>query len=210
VQLLRVLIAVALLAGSGLIHGAWTQRWHTTPALIEAASVVNRLPMNVGTWQGVNVSPAASEAEQVVHRRYENGQQRVQVVLECGRTGRLASFSPTAFFTDYEIDGEPQTRSVSVNGRGAEARYVKLRPVSKAGPSLLVFCTWKQQGAWEAPENLKWRYRGQPYLYRCYLAYELPQADPVANASNSELLAEWLATLDQCLGVRTNGVEKSE
>lgn len=209
-QPLSVVAAFAVLAGGGLIHGVWSQRWQTAPALLEAAARVQRLPVRIGNWQGVDTAPLEGEAEQIVQRRYDNGKQQVNVILECGRTGRMANFTPTLFFADYTIQGEPETRGLSVKGQDAEVRCVDLTPATKPGPALRIYCAWRSDGGWQAPENLKWHYRGLPYLYRIHLAFEIPQAGQPRNAGDSELLAEWLGTLEQCTGVRPNGVEKSE
>ena len=42
--------ALALIVGSGLVHGAWTNRWRTAPALAELAARLESVPTVLGDW----------------------------------------------------------------------------------------------------------------------------------------------------------------
>ncbi len=40
--------ALALIVGAGLLHGAWTNRWRTAPALAELAARLESVPAVLG------------------------------------------------------------------------------------------------------------------------------------------------------------------
>jgi len=42
--------ALALIVGSGLVHGAWTNRWRTAPALADLAARLESVPTVLGDW----------------------------------------------------------------------------------------------------------------------------------------------------------------
>ena len=42
--------ALALIVGAGLLHGAWTNRWRTAPALAELAARLESVPAVLGDW----------------------------------------------------------------------------------------------------------------------------------------------------------------
>ncbi len=42
--------ALALIVGSGLVHGAWTKRWRTAPALAELAARLESVPTVLEDW----------------------------------------------------------------------------------------------------------------------------------------------------------------
>ena len=42
--------ALALIVGSGLVHGAWINRWRTAPALADLAARLESVPTVLGDW----------------------------------------------------------------------------------------------------------------------------------------------------------------
>lgn len=198
-RLLAAVAAFALVIGGGLVHGVRTQRWHTPEQLVEAAALVDKVPMKIGAWNGTAGGPADSNAQGWWLRRFENGNRKVDAVLECGSVGRMASFTPPAYFGAFETADEPVAATVSADGKEYQVMTTLLRKTDDSAGKLRVFCCWMGDKGWEAPDDVKWHFRGQPYLYRFCLACE------ASTDATNPLMAEWLPELAKVLG---NGSEK--
>src|SRR5262245_66266516 len=51
-RFLPILTGGMLLILTGVVHGLWTGRWHTSEALLAAAARVETVPQTVGAWKG--------------------------------------------------------------------------------------------------------------------------------------------------------------
>jgi hypothetical protein len=52
---IRIIAALVLIVGADLVHGAWTNRWRTSPALASFAAKLDFVPMDIGPWKGTAV-----------------------------------------------------------------------------------------------------------------------------------------------------------
>ena len=50
-DIIRISAAVVLIVGAGLVHGAWTNRWGSSPALAALAARFESVPMVIGDWK---------------------------------------------------------------------------------------------------------------------------------------------------------------
>src|SRR5437764_15264638 len=100
-KLLPILSAIPLLLAFGAVEGVWSERWHKSGALEQAAARLDQLPLNVGDWQGrdqeldARVQTLAElsgyRSRQYVHRTTGA---TLSVLLVCGRPGPVAVHSP--------------------------------------------------------------------------------------------------------------------
>src|SRR5713226_9546608 len=92
---LPLFAALVVLLVSGLVHGFWTQRWHTAAALDNAVARLHAVPMSAGSWQAVNIEVDPEPYQQTRAlgywmRRYTSGSEAITVILMCGRAGHMA------------------------------------------------------------------------------------------------------------------------
>jgi hypothetical protein len=166
---LPVLVTLAAIAGSGLLHGLQTSRWEPTLALDEAAARLDA----VNWWM----------------RRYSKDRQSVTVILMCGRPGRMAVHTPEVCYqgAGYQISGSPARQPLYAGGPAAgdalwTARFVKQD--ADGMKYLRIFWAWTTAGTWQAPDNPRWTFRGEPFLYKLYVVrdstgqQEAPANDP--------------------------------
>ncbi|MBV8309680.1 MAG: exosortase-associated EpsI family protein, partial [Planctomycetaceae bacterium] len=93
--------ALALIVGSGLIHGTWTNRWRTAPALAELAARLDSVPTVLGDWTATAqaIPPrqmAIAGAVGQISRVYTNPTKglTVSVLLLCGLPGNISTHTP--------------------------------------------------------------------------------------------------------------------
>jgi hypothetical protein len=212
---LPVTAAVALLIFSGLVHGLWTNRWHSPDALNKAVARVTQVPLTAGLWVGrpldsPEVDPAAfAKAGALGYwmRRYMHQKDGTQVtaILMCGQHGEIAVHPPEVCYTasGYDMVEAPTPVLVKVAGQSAEFR-TSVFATSRTEPGakrLRIFWSWNAMGEWRAPEgDARWTFRGEPFLYKLYVVHEFagpagpPDRDPCV-ALLSSLVPELQETL---------------
>jgi hypothetical protein len=204
---IRILAAVALIVTAGLVHGAWTNRWGASPALLELAGRLQTLPKVLGDWTSVDreIGPAElamTGAVGHISRRYTNRAKGVSldVLLLTGLPGNIASHTPDACYpgAGYAL-GEPEGFTCKY---GPEEKTAQFRTAiaAKAGPSpstLRVYWSWNGAKGWSAPEDARWTFSAERRLTKLYLVRETSGAkvDPKTDPCN-EFMTILLPELD--------------
>jgi hypothetical protein len=207
----QVVIALALLALSGLAHGLVTSRWHKSEALEMALARVPDVPLTLGPWEGHDLETdpevfAQARAEAYWMRNYQKGAAGpgVTAILMCGRAGPLAVHTPDVCYrgAGYEMAG-PETRiEVPVAGAGEPAQlwtavFRKEQPTGFG--QLRLFWTWSAEGSWQAPGSPRLAFAGQPALYKLYVVREMTADEPLAGDPGLEFVGRLLPELNRVL-----------
>lgn len=206
-----ILVGLAILVATGIVHGLWTYRWQPSEALAEAEARLAQLPETVGSWKSV---PAEQEEDMLrlagatghYSRAFTDpvtGEQ-VLVILLVGLPARMSVHRPEHC---YEAVGYVQ------NGPAAS---VELRPTGLpeaelftglftreevTGPGQLrIFWSFGANGHWSAPSNPRLRFVRERVLYKLYAVRNVAEAPgPIGNDPCVRLLGELLPILDRTL-----------
>src|SRR5271170_6929355 len=99
--MIRILSALMLIVGAGLVHGAWTNRWGSSPALAALGARFESVPMVIGDWNATAFELPAKDramagAVACLARRYSNPRRgvSVSVLLFGGLPGRISVHTP--------------------------------------------------------------------------------------------------------------------
>jgi len=177
-----LLTALAILLGTGLVHGLWTGRWQKSAVLEAAAGRLDGLPTEFGDWQSEPAEESVEDlpqsgAEKWWVRRFTSRrtQQTVLVILLCGRTSAMVAHRPENCYSGagYELVGAPGNYVVrSSDGKSLgdfwTGKFVKEESVGSV--QLRIFWSWLAGGDWQAPAAPRWTFAGQPYLYKLYVS----------------------------------------
>jgi len=204
-------IAFVLIVSAGLVHGLWADRWGNSEALDQASSRVADVPMQFGDWVGKAVDGDARNFAQAgaqtyfmrsyTHRRTNAS---VLVILMCGRAGRMAVHTPEVCYrgAGYEVIDAPEAAPVRTElGEELGVFWTSRFEKSTIGTGKLrLYWGWSAGATWEAPVNPRWRFRGQPFLYKLYLSHEAGDSpgsatDSVANSFLRQFLPELNSSL---------------
>jgi hypothetical protein len=212
---LPVLAGLAVLVGTGVVHGLWTDRWRHSAELEEAAERLALLPDDVGPWRGrlAELDPAElAGAGAVGHwARYLTDPasgETVLVLLLCGRPGRMSVHRPEHCYraAGYEMAGDPlhvqvRPHGVPAGDGGAEFFTALFARSTESGPETLrIFWSWLSAGEWKAPDHPRLEFARQRALYKLYLIRTVTgpasslEADPCV-----ELLGRLLPVLHRTL-----------
>jgi Protein of unknown function (DUF3485) len=207
-----LLTALAVIFGTGVIHGLWTNRWQGSPELAAAVARLDRAPNDLGPWkaQKARLDPTAlkqaraagSWARTFVHETTRNA---VGVFLLCGPGGPMAVHRPEHCYqgAGYEMIGSPTPyRLKAAPGEMPNEFWTaRFRQQTATGPvELRIFWSWSNGAAWQAPANPRLSLPRYPALYKLYVVRELhsPQ-ERLADDPATELLARLIPELTRAL-----------
>ncbi len=208
-----LLAGLALVLGTALVHGLWTQRWSKSADLAAAAARLDGLPDDLGEWKA---EPGPEDREALADagaegwwlRRYTNQRTgaKVDVVLLCGPSGRMCVHRPENCYggAGYELAASPARYTPTGADPGsAEFWTARFTREEVSDPvNLRIFWSWFADGAWHAPDNPRWALAHVPALYKLYVIHEEPPGPPVAVADDpaAQLLRLLLPALSRALG----------
>ena len=208
---LPIVVVVGLLAADGYVHGLWTNRWQTTSHLLESAIArIEAVPMAFGDWEGEAMKPFSERiVEQAgfagyISRRYTNRQNNsaVTILLACGRPGPLAVHTPDVCYrgSGYETAKtikKHSEKSGDVTVEMWKAHFVK--PNAATPMQLQVLWSWNAGASWQAPDNARFAFAGNPVLHKLYVIQEFNGNDEQSGKTCSEFLSQFIPELNRKL-----------
>jgi hypothetical protein len=207
-----LIIALVLLLAGGIMHGLSAERWRSSVVLEDAAARLDEVPKEFGDWQSRDEASDEEAFDQAGARRYwtrtyshRRTKDHVRVILMCGRAGRMAVHTPQMCYrgAGYEMPEDATRYNVDTGGDKPAGSFWTATFTKPAGLSsdLRLFWAWDTRGPWEAAENPRWQFRGEPFLYKLYVAHDLTgQSDsgPAADVA-AKFLREFLPELGKAL-----------
>jgi hypothetical protein len=200
-------LAGATLAG-GLIHGRVSRRWEGQAAMRQAAENLQALPDRIGPWESVAsraLAPRAAAMLQCaghVGREYRNrrtGEMAVVMVL-LGPAGPISVHTPDVCYTGGPHVIRQQRQQVAVGDQGDAFWNILFQSTTTDAGFLRVYYAWGSGGLWSAPEDARFAFAGQPYLYKLQVESRLlSPADEKAADSCPTFLKDFLPELKKCL-----------
>ncbi len=206
--MIRVCTALVLIVGTGLVHGAWTDRWRPAPVLVALANRFESVPMVIGDWKATAFELPAEDramagAVACLSRRYTNASRgiSVSVLLLGGSPGKISTHTPDVCYpgAGYTLD----TPSAVQFRDGASEHLAEFRTAvaTKVGtsPSVLrLFWSWNASNGWSAPGEPRWEFAPVPALCKLYVVRETAgvAVDP-SNDPCKDFLNVFLPELDR-------------
>jgi hypothetical protein len=198
------LAGLALVVGSGLVHGWWTERWQDSTDLRAAVARLEHLPGDLGPWKQrpAKLDPeaerqAGAAGSWVREYTHETSGNSVLVILLCGRPGPISVHRPEDCYrgAGFELTAPPFPYAL----RSARPRLLmrcwcaKFRRQDKADPTRLrILWSWFAQGAWQAPESPRLAFAGRQALYKLYVVREMTNGQERLEEDPCLDLLRWL------------------
>jgi hypothetical protein len=210
--LLGVVLAFALTILSGVLQGRMRNRWGPSPDTVHAADRLAEVPLQFGDWRllspGKLDEEAARELECVGYfiRNYKNQVtgDLVNITVLLGPPGPISVHTPEVCFgsRDYKIMG--QREEVAIHGAdGKDDQFWRLSYKDNnnlRGSMLRVYYAWSAGTRWSASGDPRFKYAGQPYLYKIQLSSPLPvEADLQVDDPCKKFLEEFLPVARKCM-----------
>lgn len=210
----RLLVVVALLAVTGLLHGRWTDRWGIAGDVGAAAATLPAVPLVIGDWEGRDVTrdeaPAVYRAAspQIV-RRYVNRTTgaAVGLLINCGRpSGMIIEHNPKECYKQLGFEEAGEGRKVSAgpaDGRGEFYAHTFVKTTSTSTTRLRLLWAWGDGKGWSFPDRPRVAFARTPVLYKLYVTRDLLSEDePLTDDATLSFLNAALPDVTAALGGR--------
>lgn len=178
--------ALAVTLGYAWGEGLWTGRWRPSDVAPLAAARLNTVPLSVGDWEGADIEfnesqLALGELDGYLHRVYvhrSTGDQ-VQLLIVCGRAGPVSLHTPDVCYRGlgFSTLSKPR-REALVLGDDDEgdaacwtADFQKSTPLGRE--FLRIAWTWLAGQRWQAPDQPRFQFATEPFLFKAYLIHPL-------------------------------------
>lgn len=181
---LLVVAALAVIVGSGLVHGAWTNRWGVPPAVKEMAQRIEALPERIGPWTMAESFPlddrtvAMTGAVGYVSRRYvkTGSNESVNLLVLTGLPGNIGTHTPEDCYpgAGFVLEApETYTRRYGVPEREAGFQTTLAIRQGTNAATLRLFWSWRSSKGWSSPQDARWAFAAEPTLTKIYVIREI-------------------------------------
>ena len=201
--ILGFVATVALAIGGGLLHGWMTGRWGPPPAMLAAGQRLMELPTRIGPWNLLEsrdfdestlreLEPAGYVERTYVHQ--DTGE-RIGMMLVVGAVGPISVHTPEVCVSNQAYEISEKTREVTIplaDGASHRVWTVAFRSRGVEGHGLRMYYAWSTGGPWLAPEDARYFFAGNPYLYKVQVS---AQASPRAASATSDVGQRFLRDL---------------
>src|SRR5258706_14743011 len=110
-KVLAFSIAFVVIIASGVLHGLSAERWGKNERLVDAIARVPLVPHTIGEWHAEDVSGdadafamAGAQGWWVRTYAHPRHQERLLVILMCGRSGQMAVHTPEVCYRGAGYD----------------------------------------------------------------------------------------------------------
>lgn len=196
--LFGVILVLVLTSLSGLIHGRMSYRWGKTVDMKLAATKLEQIPKSFGPWElqrSEELDPSVAkilECAGYVVRTYVNNETggTVNMFVLLGPPGPTAAHTPDICYNSraYDTVQEKEHWELESGKQNHMFWSETLESVDVNEGLLRVYHAWSAGTQWQAPENSRFAFAAEPYLYKVQLAAPLlkladadTDADPARN-----------------------------
>lgn len=198
--MIRIVAAVILIVGTGILHGSWTNRWRPSGEAMKLAARLESVPMDIGAWKGTavdvpTVDRQSAGGDACLARQYSDPNRGVTllVVFLAGLPARISSHPPEACFPAAGYAMRPTVTLGMPYGRDNRRAEFQTTLAMHEGPppsAVRIFWSWTAGQRWSAPENPRWKFAHEAVLCKLYVIRETtgavadPAGDPCVSFLN--------------------------
>ena len=181
--LLGVILVLALTFLSGMIHGRMSYRWGKTADMKLAATKLEQIPKSFGPWElrgSEELDPEVAnvlECAGYIVRTYVDGEtgDQVNMFVLLGPPGPTAAHTPDICYNSRAYKNVQEKEPWQLESGQQEHVFwgETLESVDVTEGLLRVYHAWSAGTQWQAPENSRFAFGAEPYLYKVQLASPL-------------------------------------
>jgi hypothetical protein len=183
---LPIAAAVVIMVVAGGVQGVWSERWGTFPELKIFSDQLEKIPMQIGEWQGTDREKSDEKilkidgAEGELVRTYRNAHnEEVRISIVCARLQDIFYHTPDRCYpaAGFEMQGDPHPEVIETASNTTAEFFTTsfLKSEALGTQSERGFWSWSADGQWVAPKNPKLKFAGQQHaLYKLYVFASIP------------------------------------
>ena len=180
-----LVVMLLLILASGLLHGNMTSRWGESKDVVAAANALQSIPRSVGPWEQTGTRELTEAEKTILHcssyvsrlyRNRESGDQ-IRLTLLMGPPDRMAAHTPEICYSTREFQlRDTRRRVVLKTSTSAENSFwrVTFNATTLEGGILCVYYAWGTGDRWRAPDDARFAFPGQQYLFKLQVSAQSP------------------------------------
>ena len=199
------IVALLCTVAFGLAEGWWTNRWHSSGEIDQAAARCKEVPLTIAYWDGVDQELddrqlKLAKINGYILRKYVHRQTGdvITVMLVCGRPGPIGVHTPDVCFQSngMEMKGAPEQIHFDLEAPRSASNFWGAR-FEEPGPihtGTAVLWSWTADGQWSAPDSPRIQFARAAALYKLYVIHPTNQLDqkPGSDADVDKFLRVFL------------------
>lgn len=204
--ILALLFVVAVTCVPAIYDGQRRFRWGNDEEVRELANRLNAFPKVIGEWEmlsEVELDEASANQLQplaIVNRVYFNRstQRQANVFVLLGPTGPTAVHTPDICFNsrNYRKLGKRRVTKVSPESRlGSKCFQTQFQSRDVNTTYLDTWYAWTVDGTWQAPEQPRYHFANNRYLFKIQIVTRYATRDELDN----EAMTDFVKTIDETL-----------
>lgn len=178
-------VILLLILASGLLHGNMTSRWGQSTDFVAAANALQSIPKSIGPWEQTGSSELTETEQTILHcssyvnrlyRNRESGEQ-VRMTILMGPPDRMAAHTPEICYSTREFQlRDTRRRVVLKSPTSVENSFwrVTFNATTLEGGNLCVYYAWGTGDRWRAPDDARFAFPGQQYLFKLQVSAQSP------------------------------------
>jgi hypothetical protein len=207
---LSLVVAIGIIAGSGVLHGLLTDRWALSDEPEASAAKLAGVARVLGDWDAKDLELDPKDLGRggivgYLARNYVNRRTgiQIQVILLCGRPGHISVHTPEACFAGAGFEMAGLATRYPFSDKDSPdfcwcAQFAKER--TESANALRVFWAWNADGRWQAPANPRLTFARYRALFKLYLIHYVTDMKEHADKDPSrDLMKLLLPELQRCL-----------
>ena len=181
--------ALLIMIGAAIVQGTMSERWSEFPELKIFSEQLDKIPMQIGEWQGEEAEGSDEKilkiagAEGELVRTYRNSQgEEVRVSIICARLQDIFAHTPDRCYpaAGFDMMGDPEHKVFEIGPTTAEFFTTSFMKAESSGThQVRGYWSWSANGDWIAPKNPKYEFISQQHaLYKLYIFANVPPGKP--------------------------------
>jgi len=196
-------VVLALTLASGAMQGRMRGRWGPASAMVTAGQLLETFPTEFGDWKLLRNGELGEDATNQLEptgwlvRTYENRKTGTEVsaILLVGPPGPISVHTPEVCISSQQYKIIEPRRSVTLGDTGAGSPQhtfwaATFQSTDVVGSLLRTYWAWTTDGTWQAAKGARYRFAGEPYLYKVQVSASYP---PGADFEHDDSCRDFLA-----------------
>lgn len=180
-----LVVMLLLILASGLLHGNMTGRWGQSTDVVAAANALQLIPRSIGPWEQTGTRELTETETTILHcnsyvsRLYRNRKSgdQIRLTLLMGPPDHMAAHTPEICYSTREFQlRDTRRRVVLKTATSVENSFwrVTFNATTLKSGILCVYYAWGSGGRWRAPDDARFAFPGQQYLFKLQVSAQSP------------------------------------
>lgn len=192
--------------------GFWSEPGGSTDTIKLISDHMNETPGQLASWEVNSTGEVDSQQADVLQctnsfiRTYVGSKsgERIVAAVMLGKAGPISLHDPNVCYpmAGYTEEGNKRRERFKVGDKEIALWTTVLKKGDVGGERIKVAWGWNAGKGWDAPDNARFHYAGEPYLIKVQIVQELQNRSAEEDKGIARFVEEFMPSLDRQLNIR--------